>query len=153
GGCHLIPRYRGEVLAHALLDGRGVVIDLTVVFGSDRQLDTFACNGQTLLPHGGVAWAGVGKGVDVGVAADVPLGRHLAADRQRLADNVAEPDRNAGGVNTHLEAPPRRGATWSCEQRRRAGPKWGRSQPRTGSPPPRRSCTRPPVARTSPARC
>src|SRR5262249_22516200 len=107
GRRYLVADDRGEVLPDALADGRGVVIDLPVVLGGGRQLDALAGDRQHLLVHAGVPVAGVGQRVYVRVAGDVTIGRHFAADRQLLADDVPRPEHDAGGIDAVLEAAPR----------------------------------------------
>ena len=57
--------------------------------GGDGELDPFAGEGDHAFCEGGVAVAGVGEGVDVGVAGDVAGGVDLAADGQALCGVVA----------------------------------------------------------------
>src|SRR5262245_57569451 len=95
---------RREPAAHAELLCGIVKIDLPVVIGGDRQLDAFTGQSDDALVESRIAVTGIGQRVDVRVATDIAGRRHFAADRQRLAHDVAGLNRDTHRSGAVLEA-------------------------------------------------
>ena len=81
-----------------------MVIDLLVVFGGDRQFESLAGHGDDALGFCRIAVTGVGKRVDVRVAACISASPNLAADTQRAAGGVARLEGDAAQVDPVLES-------------------------------------------------
>ena len=80
---------RRKIFPYAVMTRRSVVVDVPVVFGGNRQLDSFAGDRHHTLVDGGVAVPRIREGVDVRVAAHVTFGRHFAANGEFCLSYVA----------------------------------------------------------------